>query len=93
MKHHPIVFAIGERTPVVSISLDPYYNLKNRGVLDNIGHGFNAADRDSFFSQDILTLIDNAFLNIDQYNVACLDYLSRQRQLELKPYTLIGFRS
>jgi polysaccharide pyruvyl transferase WcaK-like protein len=90
MKHHPIVFAIGELTPVVSVSLDQYYNLKNQGVLDNIEYGFNAADRDEFFSPAILSLIDNAILGVEQYSEACRKYLHRQRSLEQKPYTYIG---
>lgn len=89
MKHHPIVFAIGEAKPVVSVSLDQYYNLKNKGVLDNIGYGSSAADRSAFFSSAILSLIDNAILGAEQYSEACLRYLSRQRSLELKPYSYV----
>lgn len=90
MKHHPIVFAIGELTPVVSVSLDQYYNLKNQGVLDNIGYGSNAADRNAFFSSLVFSLIDDAILGSEKYSEACKVYLSRQRSLELKPYAYIG---
>lgn len=90
MKHHPIVFAIGELTPVVSVSLDEYYNLKNQGVLDNIGYGSNAADRNTFFSSSVFSLIDDAILGCEKYSEACKAYLSRQRSLELKPYAYVG---
>ena len=37
MKHHPIIFAIAESIPVVSIAFDDYYLHKNRGALKMFG--------------------------------------------------------
>lgn len=37
MKHHPIIFAVGEDVPVVSLAHSPYYEHKNRGALGQYG--------------------------------------------------------
>lgn len=37
LKSNRIVFAIGEQTPVVSVSFDRYYEIKNNGSHTNIG--------------------------------------------------------
>ena len=37
MKHHPIIFACGEGTPVVSLCWSAYYLHKNRGALGQYG--------------------------------------------------------
>ncbi len=34
-KHHPLVFAMGEGVPAVSVSLDDYYHHKNTGAMTN----------------------------------------------------------
>ena len=33
MKHHPIIFSVGEVTPVVSLNLSDYYEHKNGGAM------------------------------------------------------------
>lgn len=37
MKHHPIIFAVGEKVPVVSLSMGDYYEHKNIGALKIFG--------------------------------------------------------
>ena len=37
MKHHPIIFACGEGTPVVALCLAAYYVHKNRGAMGQYG--------------------------------------------------------
>ena len=37
MKHHPIIFAIGECVPTISIAYKPYYTYKNAGALKIFG--------------------------------------------------------
>lgn len=37
MKHHPIIFAIAESIPVISMAFDAYYLHKNRGALKLFG--------------------------------------------------------
>ncbi|MBR6152374.1 MAG: polysaccharide pyruvyl transferase family protein [Lachnospiraceae bacterium] len=39
MKHHPIIFAIGESVPTISIAYKPYYTYKNSGALEIFGMG------------------------------------------------------
>jgi len=34
MKHHPIIFAVGECVPTISIAYKPYYTYKNAGALE-----------------------------------------------------------
>ena len=44
MKHHPIIFAIGEGTPVVSLAQSAYYVHKNAGALEQYGLGACSVD-------------------------------------------------
>jgi len=44
MKHHPIIFSIGEGTPVVSLAQSAYYVRKNGGALEQYGLGACAVD-------------------------------------------------
>ena len=44
MKHHPIIFAIGEGTPVVSLAQSTYYVHKNAGALEQYGVGACSVD-------------------------------------------------
>ena len=37
MKHHPIIFAMGQGTPTISVVLDDYYTHKNEGALRLFG--------------------------------------------------------
>jgi polysaccharide pyruvyl transferase WcaK-like protein len=37
MKHHPIVFSIGQLTPVISLNYSEYYHHKNSGALSLFG--------------------------------------------------------
>lgn len=37
MKHHPIIFAMGEAVPVISLNYMPYYHHKNTGALAIFG--------------------------------------------------------
>lgn len=46
MKHHPIIFSIGECVPTISIAYKPYYVYKNKGALDIFGLGRYSLDID-----------------------------------------------
>lgn len=37
MKHHPIIFAVGEKKPIISIAYSKYYIHKNEGALKIFG--------------------------------------------------------
>lgn len=47
MKHHPIIFAVGECVPVLSVSYKPYYIYKNQGALEIFGLGKYSFDLES----------------------------------------------
>lgn len=40
MKHHPIIFAMGEGVPALSLARGAYYHHKNLGALKLFGMGF-----------------------------------------------------
>lgn len=51
MKHHPIIFAMGENIPVISISFSEYYVHKNIGALEQYGQescSVNLEDKEWF---------------------------------------------
>lgn len=60
MKHHPIVFALGNAVPTIAISLDDYYLRKNRGALALAGLEEYALDRDAFHGKRAEDCIDRA---------------------------------
>ncbi len=60
-KHHPVIFALGESVPCLSISVDGYYDRKNDGAMGNFGqHEFSLHHADFFgdrFSQSLEHLL------------------------------------
>lgn len=60
MKHHPIVFSIGQLTPVISLNYSDYYHHKNGGALGLFGLEEFGLD---IFSDEklIFNLIDRLF--------------------------------
>ncbi|MDJ0631539.1 MAG: polysaccharide pyruvyl transferase family protein [Rhodobacter sp.] len=48
-KHHPLIFAMGEAVPCLSVSFDPYYHRKNKGAMANLGQERFCIDREGFF--------------------------------------------
>ena len=53
MKHHPIIFAMGENVPVISLVFSKYYLHKNEGALAQYGqkkYSINL-ENDDFLSQ------------------------------------------
>lgn len=59
MKHHPIIFAVGEKIPVVSLAYDPYYVHKNAGALAVFDlEKFNIDISDNFNLEKIKKLIE-----------------------------------
>ncbi len=66
MKHHPIIFAIGEIVPVISISYKDYYLHKNRGALMMFGlEDFNVAIED----EDLLLKVSALMKKIEDSRV------------------------
>lgn len=64
-KHHPLIFAIGERTPCLSISFDPYYHRKNIGAMTNFGLDQFCIDRDGFMGGALRQRLDDLLADRD----------------------------
>lgn len=86
LKHHPIVFAIGENTPVVSVSLDSYYELKNKGALANIDNERFALGLNEFLSAQAELAIDYSLANATIFERTARVYVDKQSSISLDPY-------
>ena len=64
MKHHPIIFSIGELTPVISLNLSDYYEHKNCGALQILNmedYSVTLSNKDYFeqFAMKFDYILDN----------------------------------
>jgi len=64
MKHHPIIFAVGEKKPVISLALGDYYEHKNKGALKLVGldkYNVSLDDKDYllYYNDRIDSIINN----------------------------------
>lgn len=85
MKHHPIIFAYGEGVPVLSVALDDYYYHKNKGAMDNCGHGRYCLDQANFYSDQARVSLDTFFDEYDSLKEELSFWLSQARALEAEP--------
>lgn len=85
MKHHPIIFAYGEGVPVVSVALDDYYYHKNKGAMDNCGHGRYCLDQSTFYSDQARVSFDVFFDEYDSLKEELNLWLSEAREIETEP--------
>lgn len=66
MKHHPIIFAAGEKVPVISVNQSSYYEHKNRGALNILGiEDFSISLDDPNHVEKIMSLINQVGLQRD----------------------------
>lgn len=86
MKHHPIVFAQGEGVPIVGVSLDDYYYHKNKGALDNTGHGDFLVNSDDFYTDLPEQLIQQALDRHDDIREEMLLWTAQMKEIELRDY-------
>ena len=86
MKHHPIVFAQGEGVPIVGVSLDDYYYHKNKGALDNTGHGDFLVNSEGFYSDMAESLIQRALNEHAAISAQMLSWTKKMKQIELRDY-------
>lgn len=64
MKHHPIIFALGEEVPVISLSLGEYYRHKNCGALKTFGmEKYNVSMEKEDYLQQFQILFDELIKN------------------------------
>ena len=64
-KHHPLIFALGEGTPCLSISFDPYYVRKNTGAMANLGQEGFCIDHAGFYDDSFITKATELISNRD----------------------------
>ena len=93
-KHHPIVFAQGEGIPIVAIALDDYYYHKNKGALDNTGHGEYLVNSEDFNSNRPEFLVAQVLLKKSEISRQMTNWTGEMSELELKPYrnALVNFK-
>ncbi len=58
-KHHPLIFALGEGVPAISVSMDDYYERKNSGAMANFGMDKFCVHGDSFYQLDVEYLLSD----------------------------------
>lgn len=68
MRHHPIVFALGERVPVVSLYCNDYFKHKNIGALSLFDLDKFSVDLRSFDCVDkTMNLVDESLISLQKY--------------------------
>lgn len=89
MKHHPIVFAQGEKVPVIAVALDDYYLHKNMGAMDNTGHSAYMVNSVEFDTDKPLKLIRQILKTRDELIKEIGDCIEKLKITELKTYSRI----
>jgi len=74
MKHHPIVFAMGNAIPAIAVSVDEYYRHKNSGALALFGMEDNLLHGDVLFGSQAL----------DTINRVCRERANLRSQIQLR---------
>lgn len=77
MKHHPIVFAIANHTPVVSVTTEEYYYHKNAGALGLCGMEEFALKKEEFFGQTVFDKIASALDRHDEVAGRLRDWMAK----------------
>ncbi len=68
MKHHPIIFALGEQVPVISLAHGAYYEHKNTGALGLFDlAGYNIRLEENSYLQNFESLYSN--IREDHFNI------------------------
>lgn len=83
MKHHPIIFAIGESVPAISIAYSNYYVHKNNGALELFRQerfSFNLEDENHFelFSKSLDEIMDNPKAVLEEIEDSKKDLILRK---------------
>jgi len=78
-KHHPLIFAMGEHTPCLSVSFDAYYHRKNKGAMANLGQERFCLDRDGFFGARFEAMVAELVDERDQVIASLAENLHHAR--------------
>ncbi len=60
-KHHPLIFALAEGIPSLSISLDEYYRRKNHGAMQHAGQAQYCVHGDALFEDSTVVLLHRLY--------------------------------
>jgi len=84
-KHHPVIFALGESVPSISLSVDKYYDRKNDGAMGNFGQHDFCLHRDDFLGEHFIQAMERLLTERDTISSAISKQLiaARLRQDEL----------
>lgn len=63
MKHHPIIFALGETVPVISLNYSQYYQHKNTGALKLFNMDKYAINMETDSVEQVMELIEDIKIN------------------------------
>jgi coenzyme F420-reducing hydrogenase beta subunit/polysaccharide pyruvyl transferase WcaK-like protein len=78
-KHHPLIFAMGEGVPCLSVSFQAYYHRKNLGAMANLGQERFCVDQNEFYGAGFETLIGELLGDRDRISAALQERLSEAR--------------
>jgi len=78
MKHHPIIFSVGEKIPTISIAYKPYYVYKNKGALDICELGKYSLDLEK---EDYMVQFKTLFDDIYDNRSKIVDNLSSRLEI------------
>ncbi len=87
MKHHPIIFSVGEVTPVISLNLSDYYEHKNRGAMQILNverFSVTLSDKDYFdhFSECLRYILDDYDLICDGIRITLKELNKKTDEFE-----------
>ena len=80
MKHHPIVFAMGNGVPAIGVAVDDYYTHKNRGALSLFGMEKWLLSNDAVFSKTAEEMIAQLITRRAELSAEINDSLARYRE-------------
>lgn len=81
MKHHPIIFALGESVPVISLYYSEYYRHKNGGALELFGlERYNINLNEISFLESFIDTYNTLLTNKQEINKTLIESLTYIKQ-------------
>jgi len=96
LKHHPIIFALGEKVPIISLAFGDYYHHKNKGALKLFGlEDYNIELEDSSylegFKERLKDVLENRNAIIDKIERRLSELQIVQRDFARKVAEVSGY--
>lgn len=79
-KHHPLIFALAEGVPSLSISLDEYYRRKNHGAMQHLGQQQYCVHGNAFFEETTAALLRQLYVERIQIRAHLQSQITSIRQ-------------